>query len=143
MRAAMSFGERHARRSCAMLASLVLVVAVAAFGSSPSGWLLFAAMFTLACMPLFRRRHMYDEQRRNEVMEDERDRGIRLLAAARARAVLVAGLLAVALVLCLPAGRQLLLAGDLVLPGVLVLLVTASALCGYASEIAGYRAERR
>jgi uncharacterized membrane protein len=86
---------------------------------------------------------MHDEQRRNEVMDDERDRDIRLRAASRARKVLAAGVGVLAVALCIPAARQALSAGELVLPGVLVLLVIAAALCGYAFEIAGYRAERR
>jgi uncharacterized membrane protein len=139
----MSFGERHARRTCVMLASLALLVATAAFGGSPSRSLFFAAVYVLACLPGFRKRHMHDEQRRNEVMEDERDRDIRLHAASRARAVLAVAVGALAVALCVPVARQALLAGELVLPGVLVLLVIAAALCGYAFEIAGYRAERR
>lgn len=139
----MSFGERHARRTCVMLASLALVVAMAAFGHSPSRTLFLASVFVLACLPWFRKRHMYDEQRRNEVMDDERDRDIRLRAASRARTVLVAGVGVLAVALCIPVARQALSAGELVLPGVLVLLVIAAALCGYAFEIAGYRAERR
>ncbi|MDN5780632.1 MAG: DUF2178 domain-containing protein [Luteimonas sp.] len=140
--ASMSFGERYARGAFVGLASLVLVVAVAAFGGSPSRILFFAAVFVLACLPAFRKRRMHDEQRRNEIMEDERDRDIRLRAASLARAVLATGVGALAVALCIPAARQALQAGELVLPGVLVLLVIAAALCGYAREIAGYRAER-
>jgi uncharacterized membrane protein len=139
----MSFGERYARRACTGLVPLALVVAVAAFGGSPSRVLFLAAVFVFACLPLFRRRQMFDEQRRNEVMEDERDRDIRLRAAARAGTVLAAGVGALAVALCIPAVRQALLASELALPGLLVLLAIAAALCGYAAEIARYRAERR
>lgn len=142
-RTSLSFGERYARRACAGLASLALLVSVAAFGGSPSRVLLLAAVFVLACQPLFRRRQMFEEQRRNEVMEDERDRDIRLRAAVRARAVLAAGVGVLAVALCVPAARQALQAGELALPAVLVLLVIAATLCGYVSEIAGYRVERR
>ena len=140
--AGLSFGERYARWACVMLAMLALVVAVSTVGASPSRALLLAAVFVLACLPGFRRRYMYDEQRRNEAMEDERDRDVRLRAAAVARALLATGVVMVAVVLCIPATRQVLLAGDLVLPGMLVLLAIASALGGYAWEIRGYRAGR-
>ncbi len=139
----LSFGERHARGASVGLLGLALVAGMAAFGPSPSRMLLFAVVFVLACMPWIRKRQMQEEQRRNEVMEDERDRVIQLRATSRAHAVLATGAMLIAIVLCIPALKQALLAGELALPGILVLLVIVSSLSGHASVIASCRAERR
>lgn len=139
----MSFGERHARWASVVMAALGVVVAIAAFGAEPSRALLLAAVVVLACAPGFRRRRRFDAQRPRQVLEDERDAAIARRSDACARAVLAAGAVALAASLCVPAIRSALLAGELALPGLLLLLVVASALAGHAAAIAAYRRERR
>ncbi len=136
------FGERHALRACVMLAALAVALAATAFGAAPSRLLVLAVAFVLACSPWFRQRHMFDERRRDEAMEDERDRDILRRADAPARAVLAAGVLALAALLCVPVARQALLAGPLALPGALLMLAIASALAGHVAVLLAYRKAR-
>ncbi len=137
-----SFSERFAQRWIIGLIAMAVLTAMATFGPSPSTTLFYAVIFGLACSYWFRRRAMYDEQRRNETMEDERDQQIQLQAARQSRALLAVGTCALAVALTFDAVRSVLLDGTLVLPGLLVLSVIAANLLGQLAVVRAYRRDR-
>ena len=139
---AQSFSERHARRMIAGLVCMSLPTALAAFGDSPSRPLFYAVVFVLACSYFFRRRAMYDEQRRNEAMEDERDRQIHSKAAGVARAILSVCIGAAAVALTIAPIRDRLMAEILVMPGLLVLALIAANVAGHVVVVRAYRLDR-
>lgn len=141
-REAQSFSERHARRMIAGLAGLSLPTALAAFGESPSRPLFYSVVFVLACSYFFRRRAMYDEQRRNEAMEDERDRVIQSKAAALARAILSVLVGATAVALTIEPARAWMMAETLAAPAVLVLALIVANVAGHVAVVRAYRLDR-
>ena len=140
---AQSFTERFAVRMITVLAGMALFTAVAVLGSSPSRFSFYAMVFVLACTYGFRRRAMFDEQRRNETMEDERDRQIRMRAANWARMTLVIGVAALAVALTFEPVRVWLWSGLLTLPGLLLLVLFAADLVGQVAIVAASRRDRQ
>ena len=141
-RNAKSFSERFARRTIAILVATAWLTAWAAFGPSPSRTMFYAVVFVLACSYGFRRRAMYDEQRRNETMEDERDEHIQLQASRQARALLAVSACALAVALTFEPLRSVLLDGLLILPATLVLSVIAANLLGQLAVVRAYQRDR-
>ena len=139
---AQSFTERFAARMISFLTGMALFTAVTVFGPSPSRFAFYAMVFVLACSYGFRRRAMFDEQRRNEAMEDERDQQIRMQAADRARMTLVIGIAALAVALTFDPVRGGLLAGVLTLPGLLLLALFAADLVGQFTIVRACRRDR-
>jgi hypothetical protein len=134
----MPFGERHAHRAIAIHLGLALFIV---FGVTRADhWFPFAAsVVVVLCAFLFRRRQMYDEQRRDETMEDERDRQILALAQAWFRGVASAWAIALAVALALPAVRAGVATG-FALPSLPLLGVVVAML---AENVAAARAYRR
>lgn len=137
-----SFSERHARRMIIVYSSMALLTVLAAFGESPSRPLFYAVVFGLACSYFFRRRAMHDEQRRNEAMEDERDRQIQLKAAGVARAILSICVGTAAVALTIEPARAWLMAETLVVPAVFVLALITTNLAGQLVVARAYRRDR-
>ena len=141
-REAQSFSERYARRMIIALASMALLTVLSVFGESPSRPLFYSVVFVLACSHFFRRRSMYDEQRRNETMEDERDRQVQSKAAGVARATLSICVGAAAVALTTEQARGWLMAEALVLPALLVLALITANLFGHGVVARAYRLDR-
>lgn len=137
-----SFSERHARRMIAALASMALLTLLATSGESPSRPLLHAVVFGLACSYFFRWRAMHDERRRNETMEDERDRKIQSTGAEVARAILSVCVGAAAVALTIGPLRQWLMAEPLLAPALLVLALIMANLAGHIVVVRAYRMDR-
>lgn len=131
------FGERFARGSAWGLAGLGLFCAVAVVGQG-SMVSFVAVALVLALSHWFRRRAMYDQQRRNEAMEDERDQAIVARGDRAFRLASSAGIVALAVVLAVPAARAPLLAEALRLPGLLVLVLIAANLAGHCAVARAY-----
>lgn len=131
------FGERFARASAWGLAGLGLFCAVAVVGQG-SVVSFAAVVLVLALSHWFRRRAMYDQQRRNEAMEDERDRAIVARGDRVFRLASSVGIVALAVLLAIPAARAPLLAEAMRLPGLLVLVLIAANLACHCAVARAY-----
>jgi uncharacterized membrane protein len=96
----------------------------------------------LALSYWFRRRAMFDEQRRDEVMEDERDRAILASADRAFRITASICMVVIAAALAIPRMHALLDVDSLRLPGLLLLCLIAANIAAHASVLRGYVRER-
>ena len=137
----MPFGERYAQRAALGYAGIALFIV---FGVIPADrWFPFLAMLVfMACSYFFRRRQMHDERRRNETMEDERDRDILARSLAWFRVAASAWALGLAVLLAIPATRQVLPQGHFALPSLLLLGLVLSHLVEQSAVAWAYRKAR-
>lgn len=121
------FSERYAHRAIGVHAGTALFIV---FGAMPvDRWFPFFAMVgVVLCSFLFRRRHMHDEQRRSEVMEDERDHAILSRASVGFRIAVCVWYISLAVALALPAVAAVLPQGHSGLPSLLLLGVVVAQL---------------
>lgn len=141
---AQSFGERFAWTMAAATGGLALFTWVAVVRQG--AWFPFLSALLCAAMlslPVYRRRMLRHEQRRNETLEDERDRSILATGDRVFRAATVAWVVVLAIVLVVPASQAGLLATPLRLPGVMLLGLMLSMLAGHVAVAMAYRRASR
>lgn len=119
--------------------ALFLVVAVLANGAALP---FYAVVIVLALSHWFRRRAMQDQQRRNEAMEDERDRGILSRSDRAFRIAASSWCVLLALVLAVDPLRAALPGHRYAIPALLLLGVIVANIAGHAVAWRLYRNDR-
>ena len=128
----LGFGQRFARNMAGGLAGIGLFcmqTVVVDGGRFP----FVAVTLFLLLSYWFRRRAMLDERRRDETLEDERDRAILASGDRAFRFVASMGFVVIALVLALPSVRPILLEVPLRLPGLLLMGLIVANVAGHAA----------
>ena len=135
------FGERFASRMAIAFSGMALMLCVGSL-DRPSPWLFYAVMLSLVLSHWFRRRSASDEQRRHEVMEDERDAAILARSERVFRYFASCWFVALALLLTITAARNVLPAHAYALPSLMLLGVVGANIAGHVAAALSYRRDR-
>ena len=139
---AIGFCERFARNSMWGMAGIGMFCAVAVVMQG-AVFPFLAVVLTMALSHWFRRRAMQEQRRRNETLEDERDRAILARGDAVFRMAASIGMVTIALGLVVPAIREVVLDGMVRLPGTLLLALILANIAGHVAVLRGYAGDRR
>lgn len=138
---AQGFGERFAWGQASGLSGLVLFLCVTSLVRS-SALSFYTVVLVLLLSHWFRRRFMREEQRRNEVMEDERDAVILARSELAFRRFASCWFVILALVLSTDATRRGIPAHTLAVPSLLLLGVLGANIAGHLATALAYRRDR-
>jgi uncharacterized membrane protein len=137
-----SFGERYSRRLLYGNVGLSVFLIANLCSQNPAKIAVYAVVIFLCLQLSMRKRNMEYERRRNEAIEDERDLQIQLRASHWARVVLATGVVLIAVALNIPALKERLVSGELLLSGVLLLVVIVANGVGHAVVMALHKKDR-
>ncbi len=137
-----SFGERYSRRLLYGNVGLSIFLIANLCSQNPAKIAVYAVVIVLCLQLSMRKRNMEYERRRNEAIEDERDLQIQLRASHWARVALATGVVLIAVALSIPALKERLVSGELLLSGVLLLVVIVANGVGHAVVMALHKKDR-
>jgi uncharacterized membrane protein len=135
------FGERFASSMAIAFAGMALMLCAGSL-VRPSPWVFYAVAFSLVLSHWFRRRFASDEQRRNEVMEDERDVEILARSERVFRRFASCWFVALALLLSIDATRSVIPAHAYALPSLVLLGILSANIAGHFAAAMAYRRDR-
>lgn len=135
------FGERFASSMAVAFSAMALMLCVSPL-VRPSAWLFYAVALSLVISHWFRRRAAHDQQRRNEVMEDERDAAILARSERVFRYFASCWFVVLALVLSIDAIRNVIPAHAYALPSLLLLCVVGANIASQLAAAISYRRDR-